>query len=219
LAFWSETEKGIFTVAADGSDRSERLVGADSRALYPSAWSPDVAAIAFIRESPRLELLTVSTQAPHEVRPLASGAGANVEASFSPDGRWVTHVAFDGDIPEIVVGPTGTTDRRWPVAGRGRQPSWTRDGRAVLFLEAGAIHAVTIASATGLPVGRPMKLVDLPRLATTVTIEQTPDGSRFLMLERLENENQAPEIRIVMNWNQDLRARLANAAPPPSPTR
>jgi hypothetical protein len=40
-----------------------------------------------------------------------------------------------------------------------------------------------------------MKLVDLPRLTTTVTIEQTPDGSRFLMLERLKNENQAPEIR------------------------
>jgi eukaryotic-like serine/threonine-protein kinase len=144
IVFWSRSEKGLFTIAADGSDRSERLTTSDAGTLYPSAWSPDGATIAFVQERPSLNLLGVSVRPPHAVRPLAVGAGAQVEGTFSPDGRWLAHiaVAHDGDVPEVVVGPAATAGRQWPIAPSGRYPTWTPDGRSVLYIDGGAIYRV-----------------------------------------------------------------------------
>jgi serine/threonine-protein kinase len=212
LAFWSETEKGIYSVAVDGSNRSERLVHSETGTLYPAAWSSKGDTIAFIQELPSLDLMAVSGTAPHAIRPLAGGAGAQVEASFSPDGRWIALVSFNGDAPEVIVGPADG-QRRWPVASRGRFPTWNANGREVLFLEGEAIHRIAIDPGTGLPVGRVTKVLDLPpSIAALRPLEQTPDGRRFLMLQRVDSDSRPPEVRVVLNWVEDLRARMANAA-------
>jgi serine/threonine-protein kinase len=211
LAYWSETDKAILMMAADGSGAPVRLARAESGTYYPTAWSPDGVTLAFVRELPTLDLRGVSTSPPHEVRPLATGAGAQVEAAFSPNGRWIAHVAFDGNVPEIVIGPAGSTDRRWPVASRGRHPAWSTD-RELLFHEGAAIHRIAIDPATGLPIGRPAKVLDLPPAVAAIRpIEPSRDGRRFLVLERVEGEDRAPEIRLVLNWLDDVRAKTAGA--------
>jgi Tol biopolymer transport system component len=144
LAFWSGTDPGIYTIAVDGSDRSTRLASADSGRLYPNAWSPDGRSIAFVQERPQLTVQAVNTAAPHEVRPMAEGAGAQVELAYSRNGRWVAHAAFTGEAPEIVVGPADNPKRRCPVAERGRYPVWNGDERELLFFEAAAVQAVPI---------------------------------------------------------------------------
>jgi dipeptidyl aminopeptidase/acylaminoacyl peptidase len=216
LAYWSETDKAILMMAADGGGAPVRLARAESGTFYPTAWSPDGATLAFVQELPALDLRGVSTSPPHQVRPLATGAGAQVEAAFSPNGRWIAHVAFDGNVPEIVIGPVGSTDRRWPVASHGRHPAWSTD-RELLFREGAAIHRIAIDPATGLPVGRPTKVIDLPpELAAIRPIEPAPAG-RFLMLERLDSGNPAAEIRVVLNWFDEVRVKMAgaNRRPPP----
>jgi Tol biopolymer transport system component len=206
-------------MAADGSGAPVLLARGEAGTLYPSAWSPDGKTIAFIRELPHLSLQSVATAPPHDVRPLAAGAGAQVEASFSPDGRWIAHVSFDGSLPEIVVGPASTPERRWPVAPRGRYPVWNPNGREVLFLESDAIYAIAIAPATGLPVGRVTKVIDLPAASVNSAPQLSPDGRRFLMLERVAQDAPAPELRVVVDWLDDVRAKMAAARPLPKPTR
>jgi len=212
IAFWSTSQKGIFTVAFDGSERSDRLAAAEAGSLYPSAWSPDGATLAFIQDVPALSLAGVSRKPPHERLVLATGAGAQVEASFSPNGRWLAHISFDGSVPEVVVGPVGEPGRSWPVAPSGRYPVWTPDGRAVLFADADAVNRVAIDPATGMPVGKPTRLLDVPAaLRSNQPIQMTPDG-RFLFLERPAGNQPPSEIRLVLHWTDDVRARMAGAA-------
>jgi Tol biopolymer transport system component len=143
---------------------------------------------------------------------MGPGSGADVEASYSPDGRWIAHAAFTGEVPEIVVGPADNAERRWPVADRGRHPAWSADGRELLFFEAAAIQAVTIDPATGRATGRARKILDVPPQLSVDTVEQTRDGERFLVHERVDDEASRTEIRIVLNWLEELRTKLA----PPS---
>ena len=207
LAVWSVTDKSIQMIAANGSGPPTVLTRSDVGTLYPSAWSPDGRTLAFIRELPALGLDGVSTTAPHQVRPLASGPGANVEASYSSDGRWIAHVSANGPAnPEVVIGPADAPDRRWPVAPRGRYPKWTAGGRELLFVEAGAIHRVVIDPATGLPVGRPAPWLELPATVRPAALQIAPDG-RFLMLEPVNAPGPGREIRVVLNWLEDVRAK------------
>ena len=214
LAYWDEAERGIFMMAADGSGAPVLLARADAGTFYPTAWSPDGSTIAFVRELPRLSLDGVGIAPPHEVRPLAAGKGAQVEASFSPDGRWIAHVAFDGTLPEIVVGPAASADRRWPIAPRGRHPAWNPNGREVLFLETDAIFSIAIDPATGLPVGRVRKVIDVPASSSGGPPQVSADGRRFLMLDRVDEDAPAPEIRVILNWLDDVRAKMAEAKRP-----
>jgi dipeptidyl aminopeptidase/acylaminoacyl peptidase len=206
LAFWSETERGIYTIAVDGSDRSARLVTVDGGRLYPNAWSPDGRSITFIQERPQLTVQAVDTAAPHAVRPMAPGRGAEVELSYSPDGRFVAHTAFTGEVPEIVVGPADNAQRRWPVADRGRHPAWSANGRELLFTEAAAIYAVPIDSATGQATGRARKIVDLPARASVDAVEPTRDG--FLVRQRLGEAPARNDILVVLNWLEELREKI-----------
>ncbi|HEY2435065.1 MAG TPA: protein kinase [Vicinamibacterales bacterium] len=211
LVFWSNAQKGLFTIAADGGDRSEKLAGTDSGRFYPTAWSPDGRTIAYIQEYPTLSLFGVSTAPPHAVRPLASGVGAQVEATFSPNGKWITHIDFEGGTPEIVVGPAGDATRSWPIAPSGRHPTWTADGRGVQYLDGPSISRIAINPDSGMPVGRPVKVVDLPRTSRNRSIEMSTDG-RFLILERVDEAAGPSEIRVVLNWIQTVRTKLAGEA-------
>ena len=207
LAVWSVTDKSIQIIAADGSRPPVVLTRSEVGTLYPSAWSPDGRTLAFIRELPGLGLDGVSTTPPHDVRPLASGAGAHVEASFSADGRWIAHISASGAAnPEVVIGPADAPDRRWPVAARGRYPKWSAGGRELLFVEGDAIHRVVIDPATGLPVGRPAPWLDLPATVRPGALQIAPDG-RFLMLESVDGPEPKREIRVVLNWLEDVRAK------------
>jgi Tol biopolymer transport system component len=212
LVFWSDNDRGLFTIAVDGSNRSERLATVETGSLYPTAWSPDGAVIAFIQERPSLNSFTVSIQPPHVVKPLATGTGAHVEARYSPNGRWLAHIAFDGGTPEVVVGPAEGR-RWWPIAPTGRYPAWTSDSRGVLYVESNAIYRVTIDPDTGVPLGKPTKVLDLPPAIAGRPIELSPDGRRYLMLQRIDANNRRVEIRAVLNFTEEVRAKMAGAAP------
>jgi eukaryotic-like serine/threonine-protein kinase len=212
IAYWSRTQRGIFTMAVDGSDQPVRLTSLESGIQYADAWSADGSTIAFIQDESGIKLFTVSTRPPHDIRPLTSGPGANVEAAFSPDGRWVTHVAFDGNVAELVIGPTSVPERRWPIASSGRYPIWSADGKDVLFVDADAIHRIAIDANTGRPSGKPAKVMNIPTsLLGLRHLNPSADGKRFLMAERVQSEDTPSEIRVVLNWLEEVRGKMAGA--------
>jgi serine/threonine-protein kinase len=210
LAFWSDTHKGLFLMTPGGSESPVRLTELAKGEQYPYGWTADGARLAFVQQTSAINLFMVSTAPPHEIRRLAPGDGTNVEAAFSPDGKWVTHVAYDGRTAEVVVGPADVPERRWPVAPAGRYPVWSNKGREVLFFDDNAIRRVAIDPATGMPVGTPTILVKTPLALTRVN--PSPDGERFLTLEEIP-PSAASEIRVVLNWGAELETKMRQAKP------
>ena len=101
---------------------------------------------------------------------------------------------------------------RWPVASGGRFPAWGAGAREVLFLDGTAIHRIAIDPATGMPSGKASKVLDVPS-SMSGRLEPSPDGTRFLMLERVASENRPSEIRVVLNWSEELKAKMAQGRP------
>jgi hypothetical protein len=99
------------------------------------------------------------------------------------------------------------------VAPSGRNPVWNPNGREVLFVENDAIHAIAIDPASGLPVGRVTKVIDLPAGTGGGPPQMSPDGRRFLMLERVDQDAPEPEIRVILNWFEDVRMKMTEARP------
>lgn len=145
---------------------------------------------------------------------MAEGSTTNVEAAFSPDGRWVAHIAFDGGSSEVVAGPVRSIDRRWSIASSGRYPVWSDGGRTLMFMDAGSIYRIAMDPATGRASGKVSKMVDLPpRMGQVRHLNPSRDGKRFLMLERVDSDDAPSEIRVVLNWLDEVRTKMATAGP------
>ena len=45
-------------------------------------------------------------------------------------------------------------------------------------------------------------------------LNPSSDGKRFLMLERVDSDDAPSEIRVVLNWLDEVRTKMAAAGPP-----
>ena len=88
---------------------------------------------------------------------------------------------------------------------------WTQDGREPVYREGDKVMAVSIDLATGAS-GPPRVLFsgpypDNPGWTRPRSYDVTPDGERFL-LTKLPGEQPRPRIMVVLNWFEELRARV-----------
>ena len=81
----------------------------------------------------------------------------------------------------------------------------------MMYLDDQAISRIAINPDSGMPAGRPVKVLALPPTARNRSIEMSADG-RFLILERVADATSSSEIRVVLNWIPTLRAKLAGEA-------
>jgi Tol biopolymer transport system component len=133
----------------------------------PFTWAPDGARLAFVRDG-NVWVVDADGTNPHNVSALPFGGA--VDASWSPDGRWI---AIDTPSAILLVAPDGTT-RRWLDFGAVSLfgAAWSPDSSRLAIGLYGSSNQVLIAAIDGSPVvqideaGRP---------------QWTPDG-RFLVV-------------------------------------
>jgi len=150
--------------------RIRNLDGSGLRTLYsekghdvhPLDWSPDAGSILALRERNKAVELTLISTADGSVRVLRGITSDWVEASFSPDGRFVAFSFVREDSP-----PQGdvflmTADGRNEVVVAGhpaedRLLGWTPDGRSLLFLSdrSGTVDIWTVHITGGKQQGEP----------------------------------------------------------------
>jgi Tol biopolymer transport system component len=236
LPAWSADGKSIFFTSAPPSGTSDIYrraadgTGARTRLTESNVWH---LMQGLIPGSDRLLVRVAGQKASVAAVPIAGGKTATIfsddlppqlTAQVSPDGRWIAYQSREGSTrDEIHVRPfPDTNSGHWQISSEGGSvPMWSRSGRELFFRASAPARLMRVevhpASASGpFTYGSPSVLFDLRRYRTGGPIgtpwDITPDDRRFVMAAPVhpetEQEDDAPIIRVVTGWFEELRSRV-----------
>ena len=173
----------------------EHPVASATNSSWPSDWSRDGKYILFDRSSPKTQsdvwLLPVSVagQAP---KPLLASAANEMQAAFSPDGKWIAYASDEENgVFNVYVRPFPLTAEQWKVSEIGGEaPRWRPDGKELFFIVPHgrdvSMMAAPIDTHAGFNAGKPVELfrkaidVEAGILRTGVYYDVMPDGRSFV---------------------------------------
>jgi Tol biopolymer transport system component len=123
-------------------------------------------------------------------------------AKLSPDDRLLAYSADSSGQNEIYL-------QRFPEGGQtmqvsrdgGMQPRWSRDGKEIFFVNAGALYTVSVRRTPALALGVPEMLFSNPNLGKGGEMpgyDVSLDGRQFLLVEPVGEPKTV--IRVVQNW-------------------
>ncbi|HEX5069702.1 MAG TPA: protein kinase [Vicinamibacterales bacterium] len=149
-------------------------------------------------------LLPIDPSGPPVALSASTDGGA---AAVSRDDQWVAIVLFRGGVPEVYVQPLkgGVTAQRISTAG-GDAVAWSRDGRELLYLRTGEIVAVPFKIENG--IFRPGTERVWARLEGNYLDNTLGVGADGRMLVALTTDRVVREIRVVVNWQQEIAKKL-----------
>jgi len=149
---------------------------------------------------------------PRQTEPLLQTTFTEDSGEISPDGHWLAYQSNESGAFQISVRPFPTVDAgHWTISpSGGTRPLWARSGTELFYLDgAGAMTRVPIQTTPTFSAGTPTKLFDTRYFSAAVgrSYDVSPDGQRFLMIKTAGTE-QAPTMVVVLNWIEELKARL-----------
>ncbi|HXL15404.1 MAG TPA: hypothetical protein VN972_04900, partial [Methylomirabilota bacterium] len=214
--------------SADGTDQPRRLTAKPSRGgfLAPSSWSPDGSTIlATLVESARNGRF-FSIAIPSNPAALADPKALFRDdvirglPFFSPSGHAIAYVSLETGKPEVFACKwDGTAMVGRPLlvsAGGGMVPHWSGDGKHLYYQTAQEkVMEVNISEDPELRASAPSEVWDLSALRVArgdlgALMTILPDG-RMLAVQRPEGEGNPTQINVVLNFPEELKARMRAA--------
>ena len=145
---------------------------------------------------------------------------------FSPDGRWIAYSL--SRLAGLSFSDQGVFVQPFPATGAVYQaprvqidfhPIWTADGKELIYVPSsasGELATVKVTTQKGLTFGAPVtsparvtgsRLITEPR-----AYDILPDGRFIGLIDASEpRESAAFEIRVVLNWFEELKTRVQPA--------
>ena len=213
----------LFWQAANNTGTAERLATSPN-AQFPMSISPDGTRLIVREDVPRINLRVLrldpsaspSPEAPpRKAEPLLPQTPFNEQnGELSPDGRWLAFQSNASGRDEIFVRPFPNVDSgNWMVStSGGTRPLWARNGTELFYLDsAGAMTRVPVQTTPTFSAGTATTLFETRYFVGGViarTYDVSPDGQRFLMIKDAGTA-QAPTMVVVLNWLEELKAKLA----------
>jgi serine/threonine-protein kinase len=215
----------LFTQAADGSGRAERLLQSPN-SQAPMGISPD-GKYLLIRDvnSKTAADIAMLSLADRHLTTLVQTPFEEQNPDVSPDGRWMAYESNESGTTQIYVRPFPDVDQgRWQVSTTGgTQPVWSRSGRELFYVTGGRLQrghggtlrmmVVPTQTGTAFSSGNPKVLFAGPYAPTGAvgrTYDVSADGQRFLMIKAPVDTpaSSDPPFVAVLNWTEDLKARV-----------
>ena len=235
VAFQSDRggEQAIYVQRVDGTGRAERLAGAqDGGSFIPESWSPDERSILLsLEKDSGFSLWTLSVR-DGKLRPLDVRSQRMIGATFSPDGRWIAYSLSGGNDRPLVSPDRGVFVQPFPPTGASYQapkvlidfhPVWSPDGRELMYVPGaalGQLATVRVTAHDGLTFGEPVTSpfrINANHLNTQArAYDVLPDGFVGLIdaSEPVGSPaNSTSEICVVLNWFEELKARVQPGRP------
>jgi eukaryotic-like serine/threonine-protein kinase len=223
IAFQSDREgdAGIFVQRADGTAAAERLTRADSGVAHlPESWSPDGTHILFSSNKGSEYSLWTLSVADGKTQPFGGvHSGKLLNATFSPDGKWIAYSSDETGVDAVFVQPFPATTTKYQISSGdvGHHALWSRDGKQLYYIPGPTrFVSVNVSTQSGFAVTPP---VPVPR-GFNVGNAQTsprnhdiaPDG-RFLGViaagqPATPTAIGTQQMEFVINWFQELKQRV-----------
>jgi eukaryotic-like serine/threonine-protein kinase len=217
IAFWAASlsgsnDGGVFRTAASGTGAPRRLTRSTLRQL-PTSWTPDGKGIVLetvAGAGTDIELLTLAPEP--KIAPLIVAPGFDQSAVVSPDGKWLAYNSDASGRDEVFLRPFPNADAdRVPVSTTGGGgPFWSKTGKELYYSDLeGNLQLVALSLDPGgrAVVSRPKKVIDAVASAAPRGFRMAPDGQRFLFIS-LPGTDPLNEIRVVLNWRDEMKADL-----------
>jgi Tol biopolymer transport system component len=208
--------ESVYWQAFDGAGTMERLSSGTERQA-PASFSPDGAHLIFGTPPPS-DLGVISLGATRTTTMLLHSPATEMNGDISPDGRWLAY-----EIRRIwpkrnlrAAFPHVETARHQVSTGGGTRPVWSRTGRELFYyVEPGTIMAVPMRLGADVTLGNPQPVVTRA-YANPINrwrhYDVSADGQRFLLFKDAPTTDgkkaAAPEILVVVNWLEELKAKV-----------
>jgi serine/threonine-protein kinase len=210
----------LFWQRADGSGAAEELLKRVTTGSSASAVSPDGKTLLLRNDINSGDIWSMTLEGAREARPLISAERSNEgNGYFSPDGRWIVYVSNESGIaggqPQIYVQPYPPTGAKYQITNTGgAAPSWSPDGKQIFYManNTGNLWSVDVRTQPSFAFGTPAELpIRNLRIRNNMirSYDITRDGKQFLAVFAGSSTagQAAPQIRITLNWFEDVKQR------------
>ena len=213
----------VYWQNADGSTPPELLTGQGNlQQNTPTSFSPDGSFLLITRTDhtdtspantgPDIFVLPLGGEKkPHPFLQTESWEGS---ARFSPDGRWVSYRSTESGRFEVYVRPFPGPGARWQISTEGgADERWSRSGRELFYWQADKMMAVDVETKPTFRPTRPRTLFEgrgYHRNYYGWRYDVAPDG-RFLMIKPDPAESGPAQVRVILNWFEDVQRRVPGA--------
>jgi serine/threonine-protein kinase len=204
----------IWRQAADGTGEPELLVASGS---YP-IMTPDGTRLIFAgtRAPGNVDIMQMMLDGSSRVVPLVESPFTENRPEISPDGRWLAYSSDSSGQFEIYVSPyPDVATRRWIVStAGGTDARWARNSRELFFTTPdGALMGMQVkAAGQSWAATAPVKVLNPGYWSRNAFIgpsfDVSPDGKRFLVVTPPKDVADPPELVVVQEWDQELKALL-----------
>ena len=208
----SDLKDRVFRRPADRVAPPELVLESSAEVdVWPRNFTPDGRSLLLVTGvtpfAPVADVQLLALDGSKRLTPVLDGVAAEADAFLSPDGKLVTYTSLEsGRLQNYVaeIGPDGRAAARWQISvDGGRRPVWTRDGRAILFLDerANLIRVDVERTAGTVRFGKPVGLVSTTAVQDADSLAVGPDG-RIWMVQF--GEEQGEPLRLIENWTELL---------------
>jgi Tol biopolymer transport system component len=158
---------------SDGSHRRQLTTGGHDA---EPALSPDESAVVWTSNESELWVMRVDGSAKHRV----ARCPVNCQyASWSPDGKRIAYVSWDGHVGDVVViDASGRNARRYPTSHTSYQATWSPDGKRLVVDEHGPSPGSGLWILS-LDTGHDRRI----RNGQTYHLDWSPDGTAILFTD------------------------------------
>jgi serine/threonine-protein kinase len=219
-----DKDDGIYLQRVDGTGSPQAILkeGSPDAGVWPTSFAPDGSGIIVSKAvGGKIDLLFVSISAPGSAstpRVLRATPSNESQGRFSPDGRLVAFSSDESGRDEVYVAGYRADGALGPATmvsnGGGALPAWANDGKRLLYYnEPNRVMSFDISIAPKLTASAPVVAYDLKKLRVNATDwDVMPDG-RLLATQKGEGEDDITDFNVVLNWSDELRARMTTRTP------
>jgi serine/threonine-protein kinase len=218
----------LWWIRSDGSGSAQKLLELKNNGvgLRPQSFTPDGRLLAFDNNvkgslgveiwTLPLDLATPDHPKPGKPEPFLTGPVREVDAAFSPDGKWMAYSSNESGPDDVFVRPFPGPEGKVPIStGGGKHPTWSQNRRELFYLS-GADDRIMVVKYM---VRGDSFIPDKPRVWSDRQVMRPnfirvldlhPDGKRFAVfpLPDVEQAKGTLDVTFLLNFADELRRRI-----------